>query len=290
MNLYKALFIWTITFWLSGFSVIAQDSKNNESAIQLLEAMFDSVYGVDQARFEMFSRERINDELIKSHAAGVINFEPRKVFLRGFDEEGVLLNEVLYLKGQNNDNALISPNGFPYININLDPLGATMRRNRHFTILEAGGRYLVDMLVIGMEQYKLKGNVASRFQLIEMSKAEWKVVIFNADYKLIDYTVKKDQSIRELSNALGIPEYKIIELNDEVTGFDDELEKEQVILIPNLYAQKVEIILRTSDLIPIQVRIFDEKGLYSEYIYTVFDTHPVITKETFNSSNPAYTF
>jgi hypothetical protein len=116
------------------------------------------------------------------------------------------------------------------------------------------------------------------------------VTIINADYTLVTYSVKKAQTIREMANSLGVPEYKIIELNEDISDFDDEVVKGQVVMVPNLYAQKVELILRSADLIPMQVRIFDEKGLYSEYIYTIFDTHPVISNVTFNKENPAYTF
>ncbi|MGK0286331.1 MAG: hypothetical protein ACI9GM_001380 [Salibacteraceae bacterium] len=276
--------------FLPVFSGISQEKDREFSAIQIVETMFDSVYQVKQTKFEMFSRERVDGELIKSHAIGVINFEPKKIFLRGFDQDGVLLNEVLFIAGENNNNALISPNGFPYININLDPLGSTMRRNRHFTMLEAGGRHLVDMLAVGMKHYAQIGNVASRFEVAKMSETNLKVTIINEDYTLVTYSVKKAQTIREMANSLGVPEYKIIELNEDISDFDDEVVKGQVVMVPNLYAQKVELILRSADLIPMQVRIFDEKGLYSEYIYTIFDTHPVISNVTFNKENPAYTF
>jgi hypothetical protein len=266
-----------------------QNTISNDSAILVLKGMFDSLYSVKSVQFEMFSRERMKGELIKSHSKGVVNFEPRKIFIRGFDEESVLLNEVLYVYGQNNNNALISSNGFPYINLNLDPEGSTMRRNRHFTIFEAGGRYLVDMLRLGMIKYNELGNMTDRFQISKNSESTYEVVITNDDYQYTTYTVKEGDNSRTIAKTLGIPEYKIVELNDEVSGFDD-LDVGQLLIIPNLFAKRVELILRTNDLIPVQVRIFDDKGLYSEYIYTQYNTKAVVNNKTFNSNNPAYTF
>ena len=259
------------------------------SAKGTLKAMFDSVYSVKQIKFEMFSQERVGGEFKKSHAKGAINFEPRKIFIRGFDEDGSLASEVLFIKGTNSNNALISPNGFPFININLDPVGETMRKDRHFTILEAGGRHLVDMLKKGMVLYESMGNESSRFEIENISSTEIKVSINNADYKIIQYQVKENETTRKVAFDNGVPEYKIVELNQDVSGYGS-LEKGNFIQIPNLYAKKVEIILRAKDLIPMQVRIFDDKGLYSEYVYSVFDTHPNLGSETFNKENPAYTF
>ena len=266
----------------------AQETSSKE-AIHLLQSMFDSVYAIQYAKFEMFSKERIEGEFVESHAVGVMQYEPRKVFIRGLDEEGVLLNEVLYINGKNNGNALISPNGFPYINLNLNPEGSAMRKNRHFTILEAGGRYLVDMLKLGMTQYAQMGNMQHRFFMEDESSSTWKVTISNTDYAFKKYTVREGENSRTIAKRLGVPEYKMVELNEDIDDYDD-IRPEQTLTVPNLYAKKVELILRKNDLIPIQVRIYDDQGLYSEYVYTVFDTHPTVNDQTFNSDNPAYTF
>lgn len=289
MNPFKILGL-AMVFQIFGISSsFAQDLANSIFAIQTVENMFDSVYALKAVRFEMFSKERMEGELFNSHAVGIMEYEPRKVFLRGFNEEGELQNEVLFIAGENNNNALISPNGFPFINLNLDPEGSTMRRNRHFTILEAGGRYLVDMLRLGMTRYEELGNMRKRFEISKNSETTYKVVITNSDFGNTSYVVKEGDDSRKIARELGIAEYKIVALNEEVSDYED-LEPGQTIIVPNLYAKRVELIIRVVDLIPIQVRIFDDEGLFSEYVYTLFDTNPAINKETFNSNNPAYTF
>jgi outer membrane lipoprotein-sorting protein len=81
----------------------------------------------------------------------------------------------------------------------------------------------------------------------------------------------------------------MIEINDAVDDYND-LSEGQIIKIPNFYAKKLELIIRESDFMPLHVKIFDEKGLYSEYEYLYFDCNPNVNEQTFNSENPAYTF
>lgn len=265
-------------------------SNNLDPCQVVLERMFDSVYALKHVKFEMLAKERIDGEMLKSHSLGVVQYEPRKIFIRGLDAEKVLLNEILYVADENDGKALISPNGFPYFNLNLDPLGSTMRNNHHLTILEAGGRYLVDMLRLGLEVYLHNGDeISDRFTLYREKEGEIKLVLNNPDYEIISYKVDRKQSVREFCFTHGIPEYKMVEINAEVE-ISDELKKDQEIKIPNLYAKKFELILRESDYVPLQVRIFDDQGLFAEYKYLEFNTDPIINNQTFSSDNPAYTF
>lgn len=289
MNQNKMLVLLFISTCLFVSRANAQNKNSATYDMNLLENMFDSVYSLKYVQFEMFSKERVNGQLQLAHAKGILQYEPRKLFIRGFDEDGELLNEILYIDGENNNNALIASNGFPYINLNLDPKGLVMRRNRHYTILEAGGRYLVDMLRLGLVKYQAIGNMEERFQIVKETETTIEVAIINADYGFTSYKVEANENCRSVANKLGIPEYKIIEINEEVDNFED-LEKGQELKVPTLFAKRVELILRKHDLIPIEVRIFDDQGLYSEYVYSQFNTSPIITNQTFNSKNPAYTF
>ena len=236
----------------------------------------------------MYSKERLDGELINSHSTGIMEYTPRRVFLRGFDAEGVLKNEVLYIEGANNNNALVSPNGFPYINLNLDPEGDIMRKNRHFTLLEAGGRFLVDMLKLGMNVYQKKEDLTKRL-FIESQVGFYKITITNFDYGYQSYKVLEGEDSRSVARKLGVPEYKMVELNNAIDSYED-VTPGQILQVPNFYGEKVELLLRKDDLIPMEVRIYDDLGLYAEYVYQVFDTNLKLPNNTFKSENPAYTF
>lgn len=270
-------------------------AQNSEQSIDMMSCenailhMFDAINALKTAKFKLISTERINNEMLVSSAFGTIQYHPKKLFFRSFDNKGELTYEVIYIEGKNNNNALISPNGFPYFNINLNPLGSTIRSNRHLSILDAGGVYLVDMIKIGMNQYSKQGNLTERLNISKLSDTETKVVINNSDYSFISYTIQKNESIRDICYKLGVPEYKIMELNESVSNFDD-IHEGQVIKVPTVYATKFELIIRNDDFIPTLVKIYDEKGLFATYQYVFFETDPEVGPLTFNKDNPAYTF
>ena len=293
MSILQKLIVFTALLFAGILSTNAQSIllKNGNSITPkvALSTMLDSVYALKTSRFEMVSRERIDGEMNQNRAKGYVNYHPKKVFLRGLHEDGELANEIIYLEGSNNNNALVSPNGFPYINLNLDPLGSTMRHNRHLTILEAGGQYLADMLRIGMRYYKKNNDSTQRFFIERESEGLLKLTISNPDYTYINYTVLPNEQVRDLCFRLGIPEYKLVEINEEVDDFYD-LSEGQTIKIPNYYTKKFELIIREKDFIPVHVKAYDDLGLYAEYEYLYFDCNVKVDDQTFNSETPAYTF
>ena len=128
-----------------------ETSIDTMSCEMAISRMFNAIQSLNYARFKLISTERIKNEMQVSSAIGLIQYSPRKLFFRSFDDHNEMAYEIMYIEGQNNNNALISPNGFPFFNLNLDPLGSTIRNNRHLSILDAGGVYLVDMIKIGMD-------------------------------------------------------------------------------------------------------------------------------------------
>ena len=55
--------------------------------------------------------ERVNDKMMKEKLTAKINANPLKVYLKqAMPHEGL---EMLYIDGENDNKALINPNGFP---------------------------------------------------------------------------------------------------------------------------------------------------------------------------------
>ena len=289
MHYYKPLLIIILFLSIGIKPVHSQGMNDSVSCKSALKHMLSSIESLKSARFKLISTERIDGEMLTSSASGIVQYAPRKLFYRSYDAQDELMFEILFIQDENNNNALISPNGFPYINLNLDPLGSTIRKNKHLTILDAGGLFLVDMIKLGMAKYSDNIGVLNRFTLVKETESTTKLTIDNVDYSYTTYPVKKEDTFRSICLKQGVPEYKIIELNDEIDSYSD-LEEGQILKIPSLYARKFEVIIRNQDFIPLVVRIFDDQGLFSEYFYEYFDSNPVIDTETFNRYNPAYTF
>ena len=236
----------------------------------------------------MTSNERIDGKVYHYRSMVYMQYKPFKIFLRGFNEDGEVSNEILYKAGENGNNALISPNGFPYFNLNLNPMGSAMRNNRHLTLFEAGSSYLVGTLKKRLDLYLESGDSTKRFFLEREGIGLLKLTISNPDYDFVPYTVLPNEQFRDMCNKLGVPEYKVIEINDNVDDFED-LSKGKQILVPNFFAKKFELIIRESDFVPLHAMIYDDLGLYSEYKYIYFDCHPYIDSQTFSDENPTYT-
>ncbi len=257
-----------------------------ETAIQ---KVFDSVYGLKTARFKMQTRERIEGQMIENNCEVFMQYSPKKIFMRSFKTDGELASEIIYVHGENNNNAIVSPNGFPYINLNLDPLGSIMRDGHHLTILEGGGRYLVDMLEFGFQQYKLNTDKNVQLSLLRVDNKHVEIKIMNSIYTTVSYTVSGNEQVRDICFRMGIPEYKILELNEEVDGYED-LKPGQKIKVPNYYAKKFVLIIREIDYLPVKVMVYDDLGLFAEYTYLSFIVDPALPDNTFDSENPSYTF
>lgn len=96
--------------------------------------------------------------------------------------------------------------------------------------------------------------------------------------------MEENETIRSIAQKKGIGEYMILELNDELDGFNDDLEEEQKILIPNSYAKNMELYIDKKTFLPVFQKIADDKGLYEQYEYTNVILNPIIPDKTFTKA------
>src|SRR5699024_8802083 len=106
---------------------------------------------INSLTYVMDKKERIDEQFIHQSSFVKLNRDPYKVYTRQEHPEKGL--EVLYVHGENENKALISPTGFPWVNLNLDPLGSIMRKEQHHTILDAGYDHVISILEHLFENY-----------------------------------------------------------------------------------------------------------------------------------------
>ncbi len=254
--------------------------------------MVKSIQEMESFAGVMIGKERVDGELKFSHSDMIISFHPRQLYAQSFNENGEKGPEILYRTGQNDNKVLVSPDGFPYVNVSLSPFSMFMRKGRHNTIHEAGGTYLGQVIHTMLTQ-----NDSSRLaetvrydSLIEFNgHACYKVIVENNEYDYVIHTLKKDETIRDVAMMWNVSEYKLVECNDNVDDFDDA-EPGKTIRIPNSYAKQTVLYLDVNHFMPWLMINYDDKGLYSEYEYTSITLNPTITDQTFNPDNPAYGF
>lgn len=252
--------ILSLLFLLFLHSGFVSDNKIDEVLSKLLE----TIKNTRTLKYTLKNTERIEGELLSGTQDVVFRSSPHKcyLYLRSPNEGAQLLFE----KGVNEGRAIYKPNGFPFFKLNLDPMGSLIRNNNHHTLHEIGFGLLGEII----EKLKAKDGIS--FQLKDSvnwaGKNCFLLTITNNDYKILKYKVQEGETIRSIAYRFSVGEYKILEINEALDDFDNDLEAGQFILIPNSYARYIELYIDKETFLPIFQRIEDEKGLYEQYEYS----------------------
>ena len=198
---------------------------------------------------------------------------------------------MLWIQGSNNGEALVNPSSFPYMNLNLDPYGSLMRKDQHHTIHEMGFNYLADILKDGMK--KAGDKVDKYFKILGEEIYEdrpcYKLSVAYPDFAWIPYTVKKGENIVSISRRLRISEYMVLENNPKISSYSD-VKEGQVIMIPNAYAKLTLLLIDKEYLLPVNNKVFDDKGVFETYEYHHLQVNPPIAPEEFTKTYKEYHF
>lgn len=266
----------------ASFKMRGTTESNNR---EFIDKIFDAVDNVKTLRYSLQCNERIKGRMQHTESKVKLQISPRKLYL---NIRGV---EVLWLQGQNNGEALVNPNAFPYIDLNLDTYGSLMRKDQHHTIHEMGYQYLADILKDGLR--RSGDNLDKYFKVLGEEKYDgrdcYKLSISFPDYAWIDYTVKKGENITTLSRKLHVSEYMVLENNPKI-GWYNDVREGQVIKVPNAYAKLTLLLIDKEYMLPVNNKVFDDKGLYETYEYHDLQINPVIAPEEFTKNFKGYHF
>lgn len=247
--------------------------------------MIKAINDVDRLKYNLKITERTNGKFNHFSSSVKLNKVPRKLYL---STNGI---EVLWVQGVNKGNALVKPNSFPYVNLNLDPMGNLMRDGQHHTINEMGFDYFGTIIVYNVLKagpefdkfFKLDGEEALN------GKMCYKFTIDNPDFKFLDYTVGKGETVVTIAKKLHVAEQMILENNKKVSGYKD-VKVGQVIKVPNSYAKHVVIYLDKQNFLPVGSRIYDNDGLFEQYDYSNLVLNPTFEDAEFTKNYPGYGF
>ncbi len=191
-----------------------------------------------------------------------ITFNPYRVYLK--NQKGV---EVLYVTGQNDNEAWVYPAAFPYITLSLNPQGALMRKGQHHTALQAGFETIATLL--GGPDGRGENAFSRSFRYAGDSTVHGKPsYILRSDYsqfRYITYRVGKNETITSISARFSCGEYRIIERNK--LSVDSKLTEGQILQVPNSYGRRVVVVVDAATYLPSSVTAFDDRGLYEKYSF-----------------------
>ncbi|MBA3706163.1 MAG: DUF1571 domain-containing protein [Bacteroidetes bacterium] len=267
---------------LSSFNVGKKDESED---IELINKIFAAIENVKTVRYSLQCNERIKGRMQHTESQVKLQTSPRKLYLslRG--------PEVLWIEGTNNGNALVNPGAFPYMNLNLDPYGILMRKDQHHTIHEMGFRYLADILKDGMK--RAGDKLDKYFTILGEEKYNgrtcYKLHIAFPDFAWVPYTVKKGESLTSISRRLRVSEYMVLEKNSKISWYND-VKEGQIIQVPTAYAKLTLLLIDKELLLPVNNKIFDDKGLYETYEYYNLQVNTPVAPEEFTKEYKDYNF
>lgn len=261
-------------------------SLSPPSCKEILQNTIDAVEKIQTLKFHLKCNERINGKLVSTESQVKLNRSPRKIYiyLKG--------PELLWIEGKNNGNCLVNPEGFPYMNLNLDPMGSLMREKQHHTIHEMGFEYFADIIKSSMNilgtnfdtYFKCAGTITWNSRECYFITAEY------PDFKYSDYTVQKGETLVTIARKLKVSDYMLLEINsDKVKNFHD-VKENQKIKVPNVYGSKMILYIDKEQFIPRVIKVYDDKGLFESYEYHELQLNPKIAEEEFTKEYKEYGF
>ena len=253
---------------------------------EILQNTLASIGKIQTLKFHLKVIERFKEKLLSTESQIKMNASPRKVYiyLKG--------PELLWLEGKNNGNALVNPAGFPYMNLNLDPMGNIMRENQHHTVHEAGFDYFGGIIknsfgIAGEkfdDYYKCGGILTWDSHECYLITAEY------PEFNYIEYAVQKDEDLVTISRKLNVSDYMLLEINsDKVNNYRD-VKQNQKIKVPNVYGKKMILYIDKELLVPRVIKVYDEKGLFESYEYYDLEVNSKIPDEEFTKEFKGYKF
>lgn len=260
------------------------------SSKQIIENMSSAIEGIVSLKFKLKKKERVDGELNYGEQEAKFNRKPKKIYTKIIaPNKGA---EVLYIEGHNNNKAYVNPNSFPYVTLSLDPYGSTMRNNNHHTVHEVGFDYINGIISFIAQK---SGNDFDKLFLYQgdtlfNNKECYKILIDYTPFAYVNYTVKQNETLKDIGYKLFVSDYMILELNEDDVDDYDDVEAGQEIKVPNAYARKTFLYIDKKTNLPLIQRMYDDKGLFAQYEFYNLQLNPAIAPAEFTKSYKDYNF
>jgi outer membrane lipoprotein-sorting protein len=276
--------ILALALLLPSFLSQAQEPDKHD----IFKNMMASIDKIKTLTFKLDKSERIGGKMVPGSQTVKVQAKPFKTYvLVHVPDKGA---EVLYIEGENNGNAKVSPNKFPFMTLNLDPEGSILRNNQHHSVRQLGFEYTGKVLKHVYDQYKdkMEDYVQIHGEVNYDGRKCWNVTLTNKQYALNDYTVKAGENVIDIARKTHTNEYELLELN-KLSGYD-KVKAGQVIKVPNTYCKKIEMYIDQQNHLPIYQKMYDANGLIAVYEYKNLKINPPIKPEEFTTTYEGYKF
>ena len=274
----QLLFLTTVGFQ----SAVAQNPEAKAVVLQ----MIDSAKALKGFKSTIRKTERIEGELILQVSEVKVSNNPYEVYVKQLSPKSGV--EILCADGCKK--ALINMNGFPWINITLDPTGTTMRRHQHHTVHDSGFDLLANILARSLAAFNpQEQSLVMKKDVMWLGEPAYSIEMRNEAYSTKSYIVIENENIADIAKKFNVNEYAILELNPECDNYED-IKVGQKLMIPSHYGVRMSLLINKETLLPLLIRVYDHKGLFEEYDYTKLEMNPQFAANEFDESFAEYDF
>ncbi|GGG54545.1 LysM peptidoglycan-binding domain-containing protein [Hymenobacter glacieicola] len=266
---------------LSSMAAVPADAKLTTE--QLIARLSTSIENLKTLRCNVRAQERIEGSYQQARTSMKMAFKPYKVYLR--NQKGI---EVLYVTGQNDGDAWVYPNSFPYVTVSLDPLGALMRKTQHHSVLDAGYGTIAELLR-GSSQ-RVDHSFEKSFRYAGDTTVQGRPAhILRADYpqfRYVTYKPAKTETVASIADRFGCGEYRILERNGLAPGAT--VPAGRALQVPNAYGRRVIIAVDQKLTLPLVIQVNDDKGLFEKFEFSDIVANQPIPAQEFTKDFKGY--
>jgi Protein of unknown function (DUF1571)/LysM domain len=266
-------------------TVAAISPEANPTTDQLISRLSTSIQGLKTLRCTVRAQERVPGGIQQARTLMKISFGPYKVYMR--NHKGI---EILYVTGQNNGDAWVYPNSFPYVTLSLDPNGSMMRKNQHHSTLDAGYGTIAEMLHGSAQRldrsfektFRYAGDTTVLGRSAHILRSDF------PQFRYVSYKPAKNESVTTISDKFGCGEYRILERNGLSPG--DVVPAGKTIQVPNGYGRRVILCVDQKLFLPLVVQVHDDKGLFEKFEFSEVVVNQPIAAQEFTKEFRGYKF
>lgn len=261
--------------------------KNNPSCREIIGHFLDSIKHVKTQRCDVKAMENINGHLHFAESTLKINFSPKMIYFKSILKG----NELLWIHGKNKGNAIVHSRTLPLVNLDLDPYGSMMRKDNHHTIFDLGFPYIGSIVANTIVKWPKDFDKHFAYAgTINWNHIEcYQIIISFPEYKYVEYTVTKGETVNSIANKLSTSDYKIRYKNG-LSSYYGSIKEGKKLLIPTPYANKVIMYIDKKTYMPINVKIYDDEGLFESYEFYNVKINTPFAADEFSEKFKGYGF
>ncbi|SHK69553.1 LysM peptidoglycan-binding domain-containing protein [Hymenobacter psychrotolerans] len=251
---------------------------------QLMSRLSSSIENLKTLRCNVRAQERLsNGSYQQARTAMKMTFGPQRVYLK--NAKGI---EVLWVTGQNDGDAWVYPNSFPYVTLSLDPKGSVMRKNQHHTVLDAGFGTIAD-LIKGSSQRRDHSFEKSFRYAGDTTVTGRSCYILRSDFPQFRYVAYKTvagDTPERIADKFGCGDFRVMERNNLSPG--EKLAAGRTLQVPNSYGRRTIVCVDQKLMLPLVVQVHDDKGLFEKFEFSDVVANQPIPAAEFTKTFPGY--